>query len=167
MTVQKYTRHAPLYPFAKQSDNGTLETIRYMERFPYLANACLISARSAWLNSARPRSPSVGRTSTPPTTEETRQYTGSPGTAPTRHTDANPFVDPGRAGETPPQTKTSSTNIMNCFQHALTGFTTHAYSLKRLALPRLPQPPPFRLISCALHTHTHLTPQHWLLCHLG
>ena len=38
------------------------------------------------------------RTSTPPTTEEIRQYTGSPGTAPTRHTDANPFVDPGRGG---------------------------------------------------------------------
>ena len=38
-------------------------------------------------------------------------------TAPTRHTDANPFVDPGRAGETPPQTKTSSSSIMNCFQH--------------------------------------------------
>ena len=34
------------------------------------------------------------RTSTSPTTEEIRQYTGSPGTAPTRHTDANPFVDP-------------------------------------------------------------------------
>ena len=37
-----------------------------------------------------------------------------------RHTDANPFVDPGRAGgwnETPPQTKTSNNNIMNCFQH--------------------------------------------------
>ncbi len=48
-----------------------------------------------------------GQASTPPTTEETRQCTGSPGTAPTRHTDANPFVDPGRAGETPPQTKTS------------------------------------------------------------
>ena len=30
-----------------------------------------------------------------------------------------------------------------------------------------PAPPPFRLASCALHTHTHSTPQHWLLCHLG
>ena len=36
-------------------------------------------------------------TSTPPTTEEIRQYTGSPGTAPTRHKDANPFVVLGRA----------------------------------------------------------------------
>jgi hypothetical protein len=27
--------------------------------------------------------------------------------------------------------------------------------------------PFFRLTSCALHTHTHLTPQQWLLCHLG
>ena len=53
---------------------------------------------SAWRNSARPRLPSSGRTSTPPTTEEIRQYTGNTGTAPTRHTDANPFVDPGRAG---------------------------------------------------------------------
>ena len=33
-----------------------------------------------------------------PTTEEIRQHTGSPGAAPTRHTDANPFVDPRRAG---------------------------------------------------------------------
>ena len=43
-----------------------------------------------------------------------------PGTAPTRHTDANPFVDPGRAGgwnEIPPQTETSSSSIMNFFQH--------------------------------------------------
>ncbi len=24
-----------------------------------------------------------------------------------------------------------------------------------------------RLTSCALHTHAHLTPQHWLLCQLG
>ena len=40
---------------------------------------------------------SGGQTSTPPTTEEIKQYTGNPGTAPTRHTDANPFVDPGRA----------------------------------------------------------------------
>ncbi len=31
-----------------------------------------------------------------PPTEEIRQYTGDPGTAPTRHTDASPFVDPGR-----------------------------------------------------------------------
>ena len=78
------------------------------------------STSSAWRNSARPRSPSGGRTSTPPTTEEIRQCTGSPGTAPTRHTDANPFADPGRTGgwnETPPQTKSSSNSIMNCFQH--------------------------------------------------
>ena len=78
------------------------------------------------------------------------------------------YLDPGRAGETPPQTKTSSSSIMNCFQHtpescgalhtpagehptkkaflhkhALTGFTTHAYLFKRLALPRLPQHLPF------------------------
>jgi len=45
-----------------------------------------------------PKLPSGGRTSTPSTTEEIRQYTGNPGTAPTLHTDANPFVDPRRAG---------------------------------------------------------------------
>ncbi len=39
-----------------------------------------------------------GKTSTPPKTEEIRQYTGSPGTAPARYTDVNSFVDPGRAG---------------------------------------------------------------------
>ncbi len=30
--------------------------------------------------------------STPPTSEGIRQYTGSPGTAPIRHMDANPFL---------------------------------------------------------------------------
>ena len=71
------------------------------------------------------------------------------------------------------KTKTSSSSFMNCFQHtlgythrghavpcttpagehhtnkaflhkhALTGFTTHAYSFKRLALLRLPHTSPF------------------------
>ena len=31
----------------------------------------------------------------------------------------------------------------------------------------VPYLPFFRLTPCALHAHTHLTPQHWLLCHLG
>ncbi len=68
----------------------------------------------SWLKCARPRSPSGERTSTPPTTEEIRQYTGSPGTTPARHTDANPFVDPGHAGgwnEAPSQTKSSSSSL--------------------------------------------------------
>ena len=55
-----------------------------------------------------------------PTAKSKDSNTGNPSTSPTRHTDANPFVDPGRAGgwnETTPQTKTSNNSIMNCFQH--------------------------------------------------
>ena len=54
-------------------------------------------------------------------------------------------------------------------QTRLIGFTTHAYSFKRLALLRSPHTPPLasRLTSYAPRTRTHFTPQHWLLCHLG
>ena len=54
-------------------------------------------------------------------------------------------------------------------KNALIGFTTHAYSFKRLALLRLPRNSPFSpdlMRSCALHTHAHLTSQHRLSCHL-
>ena len=82
----------------------------------------------------------------------------------------------GGWNETPPQTKSSSYGIMNCFQHtpescgalinplgehrtkkaplhkhALTGFTAHAYSFKRLARLPLPNTPPLSPV--------HLTPQ--------
>jgi hypothetical protein len=96
--------------------------------------------------------------------------------------------------ETPPQTKTFSYSIMNCFQHtpepcgALhspcggasqrenispqtrpqrlqnTRKPNHSSALHFCACPK---PPLFRLTPCALHTHAHLTPKHWLLCHLG
>ena len=90
------------------------------------------------------------------------------------------------------QTKTSSNNIMNCFQHtpepcgALINprgehhtkkaspqttpskASTHAYSFKRLAPLRLPLTSPFSPDLMRLtRARTHLTPQHWLLCHLG
>ncbi len=154
------------------------------------------TVHGAWVNSARPRSPSGGRTSTPPTTEETRQYTGALAVRRpvTRMRIPSPTRDvQGGWKETPPQTKTSSSSIMNCFQHtpgscgALhnpCGGAPHKESISpqtcpnRLHNPHLlnqapctsafvQAPPPFRLTSCVLHTHTHLTPQHWLLCHLG
>ena len=110
------------------------------------------------------------QTSTPPTTEEIRQYTGNPGTALTRQTDESLSSTRDAQGgwnATPPQTKTSSNSIMNCFQStpescgastnprgehhtkkaslhkpAFIGFTTHTYSSKRLALLRLPHTSP-------------------------
>ena len=91
-----------------------------------------------------------------------RSYNGNPST-----TDVNPFVDPGRAGGGGMKPKPSPNNIMNCFQHtgvmrcldqsprgaphkgsislrkhAIIGFTTHAYSFKRLELLARPAPPP-------------------------
>ncbi len=44
-------------------------------------------------------------------------------------------------------------------KHALKAFTTNAYSFKRLpcAFAIAPNIPFFRLTSCVLHTHTHLT----------
>ena len=59
-----------------------------------------------------------------------------------------------------------STIQKSLHKHALIGFSTHAYSFKRLALLRSPHPPP-RLTSYAPRTRGHFTPQHWLLCHLG
>ena len=54
-------------------------------------------------------------------------------------------------------------------KNALIGFTTNAYSFKRLALLRLHLPiPPLSPDLNVRHTRTsHLTPQHWLLRHLG
>ena len=42
-----------------------------------------------------------------------------------------------------------------------------SYSFSALLFCACPLPPLSRLTSCALHTHTHLSPQHWLLFHLG
>ena len=109
-------------PYRNQKIGGAAsEPVTTSEYSCYSYSLSTRRTSSVWLNSARPRSPSGGRTSTPTTTEEIRQYTGSPSTAPTRHTDANPFVDPGRAlgggMKHRHKPKLSSNSIMNCFQH--------------------------------------------------
>ena len=95
----------------------------------------------------------------------------------------------GGWNETPPQTKASSYSIMNCFQHtpescgafhnphgehhtkkaflhkhALTGFTTHAYSFKRLALLRLLQHLPFFAWPNVRYTCTPTSPRSTGFC---
>ena len=91
----------------------------------------------------------------------------------------------------PPQTKTSSSSIMNCFQHtpescgALINPRGEPHTKKHLSTntpnrlhnarlliqapctSALAPHPSSRLTSYAPRTRAHFTPQHWLLCHLG
>ena len=78
----------------------------------------------------------------------------------------------GNVGELFP-TNSGVMHEASLHKNALIGFTTSSYSFrlafKRLALLRLHLPiPPLSPDLNVSHIRTsHLTPQHWLLCHLG